>query len=87
MSQQRVALAFYGKYLCFQNICSIEHWIDISFMTTRLLPLPHLPHLPCVLLDVVLLPAVPEAAGAGPDGAADEAVGEDQQGQGEEEIR
>ena len=54
------------------------------FMTTPLLPLPHLP---CVLLDVVLLPAVPEAAGAGPDCAADETVGEDQQGQGEEEIR
>ena len=51
------------------------------------LPPPYLPHLPSLLLDVLLLSAGQEAARAGPDGAADEAVGEDQHGQGEEEIR
>ena len=51
--------------------------------------LPHLPavlRLPFFLLDFLLLSPGQEPASIGPDGVADEAVGEDQHQQGEEEI-
>ena len=48
---------------------------------------PSLPHLPSVLPAAPLLSPGQEPPGADPDGVADEAVGDDQDHQGEEEIR